>query len=77
MQPIILDVDSGLVRFCLNAIPKYSLPVWFCWFKRFNEAIWHRVFPPELWGPYGPWERVRVVIAFIASPITRLFRGGK
>jgi murein tripeptide amidase MpaA len=75
MQPIILDVDAGLVRFCLNAVPKFSLAYFWCLVKRWlKEAIWHRVFPPELWGPYGPWERVRIIVAAILEPIVRIFR---
>jgi murein tripeptide amidase MpaA len=78
MQSIILDVDAGLVRFCLGAVPRFSISSWWCWIRKwFTEAIWHRVFPPELWGPYGPWGRiVRVVesIVFpIVAPILRLF----
>lgn len=72
MQPIILDVDAGLVRFCLRAVPTLSLPTWWCQLSRWwNEAIWHRVFPPELWGPYGPWERIRRVVESIIIPIVR------
>lgn len=72
MEPIILDVDAGLVRLCLEAVPRFSLPHWWCDLSRwFNEAIWHRVFPPELWGPYGPWERIRRVVESIFIPIIR------
>jgi murein tripeptide amidase MpaA len=75
MQPIIIDIDAGLVRFCLRAIPSKSIVYWFCWVRRWiYEVIWHRVLPPELWGPYGPWERVRIVAAAILGPIVRLFR---
>jgi murein tripeptide amidase MpaA len=79
MQLIILDVDAGLVRFCLGAVPRFSILSWLCWIKRWlNEAIWHRVFPPELWGPYGPWGQIRRVaesILFaIVTPILRIFR---
>jgi murein tripeptide amidase MpaA len=71
MVPIIKDVDAGLVRFCLEALPTYTLPWWRCHLKKFYYDIWHRVFPPELWGPYGPWERVRRVIESIVIPIIR------
>lgn len=72
MQLIILDVDAGLVRFCLRAVPAVSLPSWFCQLSHWwNEAIWHRVFPPELWGPYGPWGRIRRLVEAIAVPIVR------
>jgi murein tripeptide amidase MpaA len=78
MQPIILDVDAGLVRFCLKAVPTLSPATWLCRAQRWlNEAIWHRVFPPELWGPYGPWGRILIQVESIlypvVAPILRLF----
>ena len=81
MEAIILDVDAGLVRLCLSAVPTFSRPSWWCKLKQWwNEAIWHRVFPPELWGPYGPWGRIRRVFELIfhpiAVPILRSFRKG-
>ena len=80
MQSIILDVDAGLVKFCLRAVPTVSLASWWCLLKRrINDAIWHKVLPPELWGPYGPWERVRRIVEAIlwpiVGPIVRNFRG--
>jgi murein tripeptide amidase MpaA len=80
LDQIILDIDAGLVRFCLCAVPTLSMPRWWCRLKiSFNEAIWHRVFPPELWGPYGPWENVRnaveKVLIPIIRPIVRAWRG--
>ena len=78
MQSIILDVDAGLVRLCLAAVPRVSIAAWWCRFRWLNEAIWHRVFPPELWGPYGPWERIRhdveSILFPIVGPIIRNFR---
>ncbi len=79
MELIILDVDAGLVKFCLGALPTVSLASWRCHLRDFYYAIWHRVFLPELWGPYGPWERVRNVVerifAPIVAPIIRALRG--
>jgi murein tripeptide amidase MpaA len=77
---IIRDIDAGLVRFCLLAVPRLSMPTWWCRLRRsFNDAIWHRVFPPELWGPYGPWGRVinavERVLGPIIRPIVRAWRG--
>ncbi len=70
MQPIILDVDAGLVKFCLRAMPGPSVVSWWCQLTRWlKEAIWHRVFPPELWGPYGPWSRFRGVVASIVQRV--------
>ncbi|HEY6233092.1 MAG TPA: M14 family metallopeptidase [Pyrinomonadaceae bacterium] len=74
MELIILDVDAGLVRLCLRAVPAVSMPSWWCHLSHWwSEAIWHRVFPPELWGPYGPWERVRRLVESILIPIVRPF----
>lgn len=74
MQLIILDVDAGLVRLCLRAVPLVSMPgIWCRLTHWWYEAIWHRVFPPELWGPYGPWERVRKAVESIVIPIVRPF----
>ena len=72
MESIILDVDAGLVRFCLRAVPMYSIASWWCLLKKsFYEAIWHKVLPPELWGPYGPWERIKRVVESIFLPVVR------
>jgi murein tripeptide amidase MpaA len=80
MQQIILDIDAGLVRFCLGAVPRWSIRIWWCWFWHWlNEAIWHRVLPPELWGPYGSWGRiistVESIFRPVAAPMVRRFRG--
>lgn len=70
MEKIILDVDAGLVRFCLGAVPPGPHFRYWCWWRRWlYEAIWHRVFPPELWGPYGPWGRLRRVIEAVINPV--------
>jgi murein tripeptide amidase MpaA len=72
MELIIRDVDAGLVRLCLEAVPARRLPRWWCHLKRWlNVAIWHRVFPPELWGPYGPWGRLWRVVESLVYPILR------
>jgi murein tripeptide amidase MpaA len=70
MEPIIRDIDAGLVSLCLSAVPFMALPPWVCTLKRLiTEGIWHRVFPPELWGPYGPWGRIRRVFELVFHPI--------
>ena len=72
MEKIILDVDAGLVRLCLAALPRVPRPTWWCYLKRWlNESIWHKVFPPELWGPYGPWGRLRSIV----EPLLRRILG--
>jgi murein tripeptide amidase MpaA len=70
MEPIILDVDAGLVSLCLAVLPRFPSPRWFCYLKRWlTEGIWHRVFPPELWGPYGPWGRIKEIVASLVRRI--------
>jgi murein tripeptide amidase MpaA len=83
MVPIIKDVDAGLVRFCLAAVPASRFLDTFGWWCRlgdfFEAAIWHKVFPPELWGPYGPWGKIRNrlegIFHRIAAPIIRRIQG--
>ena len=88
MQKIILDVDAGLVQFCLGTSGRR--PWWFdlfdwCWWKTRFWAIWRRLFPPDLWGPYGPWTRiwkvvltpVRAVIAAVGGWVGRILGGGR
>jgi murein tripeptide amidase MpaA len=71
MEKIILDVDAGLVRFCLDAAPsgKFSWIFDWCWWKDQFWAIWKRLFPPDLWGPYGPWGRIRKVIVAVLDTV--------
>jgi hypothetical protein len=74
MEPIILDVDAGLVRLCLRALPLVPRPTWWCQLlKWLNEAIWHKVWPWELWGPYGPWGRLRLAVEGVLIPVIRPF----
>lgn len=63
MVDIIRDVDAGLVALCLQARPSWLCMLW-CRFWRWlcGIIIWHRVWPPELWGPYGPWAWLRRVV---------------
>ncbi|MBM2812205.1 MAG: cpt 2 [Chloroflexi bacterium] len=87
MEKIILDVDAGLVQFCLSTTPKsrwFDLFDW-CWWKDRFWARWRRLFPPDLWGPYGPWRRVwtvilppiRAVIATVSGLLGRILGGGR
>lgn len=86
MEKIILDVDAGLVQFCLSTSPKwwwFDLFSW-CWWRSRFWAIWRRLFPPDLWGPYGPWTKiwtvvlapVRAVIATVRGLLGRFLGGG-
>jgi len=59
MTDIIRDVDAGLVAFCLNARPGWLWVTWCHILTWLSDRVWHRLFPPELWGPYGPWTRLR------------------
>jgi murein tripeptide amidase MpaA len=74
MESIILDIDAGLVRLCLRALPLVPRPTWWCQLlKWLNEAIWHKVWPWELWGPYGPWGRLRLAVEGVLIPVIRPF----
>lgn len=84
MEKIILDVDAGLVAFCLDAAPKIKRYFHWCWWRDLLYWVfWRRLFPPEIWGPYGPWGQLpqavksMLVIAGTATLIRllgRLFR---
>ncbi len=83
MVDLIADVDAGLIALADYARPSLFLVI-FCRFihwwwpirDRFR-AIWHRVFPPELWGPYGPWARIVRRGEQIADRIVAAVRGFK
>lgn len=85
MEQIILDVDAGLVAFCLDAAPKFKPYFYFCWWKEWLvKAFWRRLFPPEIWGPYGPWGRLTPLaksifyitgMALVLRLLGRLLRG--
>ena len=82
MVDMIADIDAGLLALCAAARPTFLQRIlcsWRGWWWRFRDwfwARWHRVFPPELWGPYGPWSRVVNVVKGIVNKITGLFGGG-
>ncbi|MDQ0822712.1 murein tripeptide amidase MpaA [Arthrobacter sp. V4I6] len=64
MEDMILDVDSGLVNLCEYATPSWVQVIWcwkLSWWYRIADrflTFWRRLFPPEIWGPYGPWTRI-------------------
>jgi hypothetical protein len=77
MGKIILDVDAGLVRFCADAATPTPWRLWvpifdLCWWRTKFWAIWKRVFPPDLWGPYGPWGRIWAAIQAVINPVLEL-----
>lgn len=84
MEKIILDIDAGLVAFCLDAAPKVWRFFHWCWWRDLlYRYFWRRLFPPEIWGPYGPWGQVPevvksivkvAVVAIVVRAIGRLFR---
>jgi murein tripeptide amidase MpaA len=84
MENIILDVDAGLVAFCLDAAPKVQRWFHWCWWREWiDKVLWRRLFPPDIWGPYGPWGRVMpavksiltvIGIALVLRFVERLFR---
>jgi murein tripeptide amidase MpaA len=75
MVDLIADIDAGLLALCAYATPG-RFAVILCWIKKWFWAIWHRVFPPELWGPYGPWDRMVQVIREIPKLIGRVIGRG-
>jgi murein tripeptide amidase MpaA len=74
MIDLIADVDAGLIALCKHATPPYWA-VFLCWLKRHFWAIWHRVSPPELWGPYGPWARFVGVVKGLLGRVAKLAAG--
>jgi murein tripeptide amidase MpaA len=77
MVNMIADIDAGLINLCLYARPS-RLFVILCrfWHWPFRDrAIWHRVSPPDLWGPYGPWNRVVRAAEQTVERIVALVRG--
>jgi murein tripeptide amidase MpaA len=75
MLKLIEDVDAGLVALCEHATPSLWVVI-FCrlkdWLRKRFWVLWHRVFPPELWGPYGPWGRIRQVILGLPERIAKI-----
>jgi murein tripeptide amidase MpaA len=84
MLKLIEDVDAGLIALCQHATPSLLMVI-FCrfkdWFKKRFWVLWHRVFPPELWGPYGPWSwigrRIGSVIRRVAKIVASFIGRGK
>jgi hypothetical protein len=79
MVDLIADVDAGLIALADWARPSIWQVI-LCWLRRwwiFDRfwAIWHRVFPPELWGPYGPWTRIVRFAENIAERVAAVVRG--
>ena len=64
MEDMILDVDAGLLNLCEYATPSWVQVIWcwkLSWWHRIADrflTFWRRLFPPEIWGPYGPWTRI-------------------
>lgn len=70
MVEIIKDVDAGLVALCLHARPSRVAMI-LCVVRAWLYRLWRRVRPPELWGPYGPWGRLRRAVAQVVSSVVR------
>jgi murein tripeptide amidase MpaA len=82
MVDMIADVDAGLLALCSAARPSW-FQRFLCWILVWWRSIldrflarWHRVFPPELWGPYGPWTRVVNVVKGLVGRVIGRIRGG-
>jgi murein tripeptide amidase MpaA len=78
MLKLIEDIDAGLVALCKHATPSILMVI-FCrlkdWLKKRFWVLWHRVFPPELWGPYGPWGRIRRIVTSVLGAVTKVVAG--
>jgi murein tripeptide amidase MpaA len=81
MVDMIADVDAGLLALCSAARPSIFARI-LCWFRAWWDRLilpywarWHRVFPPELWGPYGPWGRVEKVVRGLIDGVVAAVRG--
>lgn len=76
MEKHILDVDAGLVRFCREGAPRYSwwLP---CWWRDWLLKLFRRLFPPDLWGPYGPWGRIREFLGGLIRRVAKVVTRGR
>ncbi len=81
MVDLIADVDAGLLALCSAARPTLFERIvcwWRHWWDWLLDRFWarlHRVFPPELWGPYGPWSRVVNVVKGIVGRVIGRFGG--
>jgi murein tripeptide amidase MpaA len=77
MIPIIADIDAGLLALAAYEIPRPWVIMW-CRIRGWIcEAIWHRVLPPELWGPYGLWTGLTRLMPGVLSRVTDLLRSGR
>ena len=83
MVDLIADVDAGLLALCSAARPTLFQRIvcwirwWWGWLLDRFWARWHRVFPPELWGPYGPWTRVINVVKGVVARVIGMIGGGR
>lgn len=70
MQDLIADVDAGLLALASAARPT-RLQVLLCRLRAILDRLlhfWRRLFPWEIWGPYGPWgRRIREILDRVAT----------
>ena len=74
MELMIADVDAGLL-----ALTDWACPTWWqvlvCWIRQwFHDhlwAPWKKLWPKDLWGPYGPWTRFVGVVEQVVRQIFR------
>ncbi len=83
MVDMIADVDAGLLALADWACPSWW-QVFLCWLTHWWRRVgrfyvrWKRLFPPDLWGPYGPWSRVvRILERTVARVIRQIKRVGR
>lgn len=74
MVNLIGDVDAGLIALADYACPSFW-QVFMCWLRKRWWGIWHKVFPPELWGPYGPWTRIVRLAEKVVDRIVSVISG--
>ena len=74
MLNLIADIDAGLIALADYACPSFWW-VFVCWLRHRWWGIWHRVFPPELWGPYGPWTKITRVVEHVVDRIATAIQG--
>jgi murein tripeptide amidase MpaA len=78
MVDLIADVDAGLIALSAHATPGRIAVIW-CWIRKRFWAIWKKVWPWELWGPYGPWiwirESIVALIRFVVTAVVNVLKG--
>jgi murein tripeptide amidase MpaA len=75
MEQMIADVDAGLLALVEWATPS-SWALLVCRIRKLIKILWRRLFPWEIWGPYGPWIRFWKAITLWVRSLPGLRRPG-